>query len=80
MDKEAGVTYNLNSCIVKEFNKYIEITTPYNETYRFSTTEGKHRYTFPGMFLQKYKYLYHNYRNYEDANDVLMSMVIYSIN
>lgn len=79
MDKEVA-TYYCNSCIVKDFIKYIIIITPYNETYRFSTTEGKHRYTFPGMFLQKYKYLYHDYRDYEDANDVLMSMVIYSIN
>ena len=71
--------YSINSCTIKDFNSYIIIITPSNETYKFSTLDGKYRYTFSGKFLQKYKHLYHDYKNKEDAEDILMSFEIPSL-
>ena len=70
--------YSLNSCIIQDFNKYVVIILSRDESYRFSTEEGKYRYTFTGKFLRKYKHLYYD-NNKEDAEDVLMCFEIPSL-
>lgn len=70
-------TYTYGASTIIEAEDTITIKTPPTprvKTIVLSTKAGKNSYTFPDMFLGKYKTLYHNY---EDKNRIETQLSCY---
>lgn len=63
-------TFSFNGCLIQDFGDYITIQT-FNDTYKYSTTKGKYCFTFPGLFLNKYRILFFDK---QDDDDILCCM------
>ena len=69
-------TFTFNGCTIQDYNNYVLIKAPYGTVYKYSTSNGIYSFTFPGMFIKKYRTLFYDIA---DNDDILYCMSISTV-
>lgn len=69
-------TFTFNGCTIQDYNNYVLIKAPYGTVYKYSTSKGKYCFTFPGVFIKKYRTLFFDRR---DDDDILYCMTMSTV-
>ena len=64
-------TFTFNGCTIQDYDNYVLIKDPKRKVHKYSTIKGKYSFTFPGVFIKKYRTLFFDR---QDDDDILYCM------